>query len=110
MSFDFHYGLPWSHPAVVLNYVALFLYATGEIVLTFVVFKHANNPYYRWILGGIAMQQASLWGFSKSESRLQDLAPYALTGLNVFCSVFFTLLWIAYLLGSESAISKFVFT
>ena len=105
MNFEINFGLPWKHPAVVLNGIALILDVLYEVMVTLVINVPAvQHPYHRLLLGWAAMYGMSLYCLYDSNSVFNAIVGYGMVTVNMIGSLVFTLTWIAYMLGPDSTL------
>jgi len=97
------FGLPWTHPAVVLNGAAILLDLAYELIAYFVgSMQPGTSVYYRAPFAGLAMAWAGLYGIADSDSRIQHWVCYALGVLNLILGLGMLFVGIAYAMGPES--------
>ena len=104
------FDLPWKHPAVIVNALAMLLDVAYELVAILVI---TNLPpdahvYFRAPLGGVVMAGMSLYCISDSNSMANLIVGYAMAALNFCGAVGFMVVGAAYVMGPNSILWRLV--
>jgi hypothetical protein len=96
------YGLPWRHPAVVLNAISGIFFAVYFVeAIVILHIPPGRTPFAISVAGAAFMCCCAVWGVSESDKATVRVG-YLLTALNIFTSCGHILIVLSYLTGQNS--------